>query len=347
MLAWLVRHGTRPGTAGERTVHTYAPLEGQSVRGAVWTTADQLDVVARGPGEFVARLAADRRPVTIVLPNLHAGADPGGLAELVLALDALDHVRLVVETRTGTAVHQQLAGSGAAVMDLDEPQWTDEARRTAWHAAHGQTAALRATGPQPAAVVELELDDPAVLCAADPWQVTAAFDADQEERGGLRDAWLRAGQSLCRDQDSAERALVLLTVLGDGADPRLRPELAQLAATAGWRLDWCRVRGDMAPPWPGPVFAMTTAGPSTKATPFEATLTEAELSGAIHMGAELSRAVTAEIVTAKRTKMPEGWPRSRSGGGQRSRSANARPSVATEEIVRASPDLLPNPARSP
>ncbi|MFI6694438.1 hypothetical protein ACIBLA_22285 [Streptomyces sp. NPDC050433] len=257
LLAWLVRHGTRAGTERERAVHAFVPLGGLSVRGAVWMLADQLGLVARGPEEFLARLAGDRRRVTVVLPDLHAADDPGALAELVLALNAHEHVRLVVETRSGTAVQVQLADSGAAVMDLDEPQWTDEARRRSWDATHTETMASPAR--QQAATV-VELADPAALCAADPWEVTAAFDADPEEHGGLRAAWLRAGQSLCRDQEVAERALVLLTALGDAADPRLRPELARLAAPTYWQLDWSKVRGDMAPPWPGPVFAMTTVG---------------------------------------------------------------------------------------
>lgn len=259
LLAWLVGHGTGAGTERERAVHAFVPLAGQSVRGVVWTLADQLGLVARGPEEFLARLADDRRPATIVLPDLHAGADPRALAELVLALNAYVHVRLVVETRSGTPVHRQLADSRAAVMDLDEPGWTDEARRRSWHTTHaGTTVPSVPDRHQGAATVEL--DDPAALCAADPWLVTAAFEADPEEHGGLRAAWLRAGQSLCRDQGPSERALVLLTALGDGADPRLRPELTRLASGADWRLEWSRVRGDMAPPWPGPVFAMTAAG---------------------------------------------------------------------------------------
>ncbi|MDI9884514.1 hypothetical protein QMZ92_08885 [Streptomyces sp. HNM0645] len=77
-----------------------------------------------------------------------------------------------------------------------------------------------------------------------------------DEQGGLRAAWFRAGQSLIREQAPAERALVLLTSLGDDADPRLRPALDTLAATAPWRSDWTRVRGDVSPPWPGPVAAL-------------------------------------------------------------------------------------------
>lgn len=156
--------------------------------------ADQLSLVARRPGEFLTRLAADRRRATIARPDLHAGSDPDRLAGLVLALDALNHVRLVVETRSGTAVHRQLTCSGAALMDLD---------------------------------------DPAALCVRPipGWSPPLSTRTGRSAEG-LHSAWLRAGQSLCRDQRPAERALVLLTTLRDAADPRLRPELAQLAATA-------------------------------------------------------------------------------------------------------------------
>lgn len=102
-----------------------------------------------------------------------------------------------------------------------------------------------------------DLDDPAAVCAADPSRVTAAYeDGGHDDHGGLRTAWFRAGQSLVRDQPVAERALVLLTALGDDADPRLRPALTALAADAPWRIDWTRVRGDVHPPWPGPVAAL-------------------------------------------------------------------------------------------
>ncbi|MGW7369872.1 hypothetical protein ACWGI8_42220 [Streptomyces sp. NPDC054841] len=103
------------------------------------------------------------------------------------------------------------------------------------------------------------LDDPAAVCAADPSRVTTAYEhhADpQEDHGGLRTAWFRAGPSLIRDQPVSERALVLLTALGDDADPRLRPALTALAADAPWQADWTRVRGDVSPPWPGPVAAL-------------------------------------------------------------------------------------------
>ncbi|MET9802379.1 hypothetical protein [Streptomyces sp. NPDC006368] len=98
------------------------------------------------------------------------------------------------------------------------------------------------TGPPPAPpepVSPADLDDPAAVCAADPVSTTAAYEADDghdDGHGGLRAAWLRAGQSVIRDQDPADRALVLLTALDDTADPRLRPALTELSAGAPWSL---------------------------------------------------------------------------------------------------------------
>ncbi|MFI6103377.1 WD40 repeat domain-containing protein [Streptomyces sp. NPDC051310] len=86
----------------------------------------------------------------------------------------------------------------------------------------------------PAAPVDL--GDPAAVCAADPLGVTEAYESDPDPRGGLRAAWLRAGQSLVRDQDPADRALVLLAALDGTADPRLRTALAERAAAAAWNL---------------------------------------------------------------------------------------------------------------
>ncbi|MFF8828110.1 WD40 repeat domain-containing protein [Streptomyces sp. NPDC015131] len=82
-----------------------------------------------------------------------------------------------------------------------------------------------------------DLADPAAVCAADPLRVTGAYEADPRPYGGLRAAWLRAGQSLIRDQDPAERALVLLAALDeDHADPPVAAALARAAARAPWRL---------------------------------------------------------------------------------------------------------------
>ncbi|MFE0276132.1 hypothetical protein ACFWZY_29175 [Streptomyces sp. NPDC058992] len=259
LLAWLVGHGIRPGTVPGRRVHGFVPLAGQSVRGTVWMLADQLGLAARAPGELLAALEADGRRTVVVLPDLHAAAEAEALAELILALVELEHMHVIVEVRSGHEAVRLLDASSPAVMNLSEAQWTDPERYEAWRTA--QSAPSRPSdgaGPEELSSEPKALDDPAVICAADPVRVTTAFEASADEHGGLRSAWLRAGQALVRDQPPAERALVLLTALGDGADPRLRPALTELAAAAPWELLWSRIRGDVIPPWPGPVLAITT-----------------------------------------------------------------------------------------
>ncbi|MEN8656296.1 WD40 repeat domain-containing protein [Streptomyces sp. 21So2-11] len=239
-------------------MHAVVPLTGHGVLGTVWTLADQLGVVARSPSELVAALQHDQRRTVIVLPDLHAADDAAALAELAVALADVEHVRLVVEARSGHRVLPLLGAAGPAVMDLDEAQWTEPARYEARLAAQDRSGPHPAGGRPADPLAPLpDLEDPAAVCAADPVHVTAAYEVDGAPYGGLRAAWLRAGQSLLHHQPPAERALVLLTALGDGADPRLAPELAQLAAGASWELVWGRVCGDISPPWPGPVFALT------------------------------------------------------------------------------------------
>ncbi|MEU9609749.1 hypothetical protein [Streptomyces sp. NPDC048057] len=251
LLAWLAGHGMRPGTPAARRVHATVPLRGTGVRGAVWEVAAQLGLVARAPAELVAALAADERPAVLVLADLDGAATPRELVDLIEALLPLTHVRLLVETTAASPAHARLAAHPSAVMDLDDARWTDPVRHEEWRAAAAPAPAPEA---RPAEVVDLA--EPARVVAADPLAVTTAYETTEEDHGGLRRAWLRAGQSLSTEDDPAVRALVLRAALGDGADPRLAGELAALADGAPWRLVWSRVRDDLLPPWPGPVVAL-------------------------------------------------------------------------------------------
>ncbi|GGW26040.1 hypothetical protein GCM10010381_07590 [Streptomyces xantholiticus] len=85
-----------------------------------------------------------------------------------------------------------------------------------------------------------DLADPEAVCTADPVRVTSAYEAAADGHGGLRTAWLRAGQSLIRDQGPARRALVLLAALPADADPGVRRALARLSEGAPWALEWSR-----------------------------------------------------------------------------------------------------------
>ncbi|NUK85306.1 hypothetical protein [Streptomyces lunaelactis] len=106
-----------------------------------WALADQLDVVARAPGELLDRLGPDTRRTVIVLPDVRSE----DVAEFAGKLAGLAHLRLIVEARTGTAPHEALTGRGWAELDLDLEQWTDPQRFEEWGAAHPPTFGVDAT----------------------------------------------------------------------------------------------------------------------------------------------------------------------------------------------------------
>ncbi|NEE32439.1 hypothetical protein G3M53_44205, partial [Streptomyces sp. SID7982] len=231
-------------------MHAVVPMEGIGIRGAVWSLASQLGVTARTQGDLVSALKPDLRRTVIVLPDLHAGiGDPADLAELVVGLASLPQVRLVVEVRTTNPLFPAFQPAAPAVMNLDETQWNELPQP--------EPKLDDQDRPQEYASPAPDLDVPASVCSADPVRVTAGYEAAKTDHGGLRTAWLRVGQALLQDQQPAERALLLQTALGDAADPRIAPQLADLAAGSKWELLWSRVSGDITPPWPGPVSALT------------------------------------------------------------------------------------------
>ncbi|MGW0122925.1 hypothetical protein [Streptomyces sp. NPDC003327] len=279
LLGWLAAHGaTRAGRSSRsrrRTPRLLVPLTGQSALGAAWTLADHLGVVAGTPDELVQALATGegRRPgrPVLLLTDLHAAAEPEALADFLAELAAVGRVRLVVEARTGSPATAVLRGARREARTGTPAAIPRGAHRLTLVELEGD--GRPAPEEPPATRPAPDLSDPVAVCVTDPLLVTAGYVAETgpgtpgsadgpagDAHGGLRTAWLRAGQSLCRPQDPAERALVLLAALGDGADPRARPALAGLAETAPWHLRWTRNRGDLAPPWPGAVAVLGAAG---------------------------------------------------------------------------------------
>ncbi|MFE2746679.1 hypothetical protein ACFXKX_20445 [Streptomyces scopuliridis] len=305
LLAWLVEYG---GTGSERSdrrrqVHAVAPLAERGLRGAAWMLADDLGITARAPDELIAAVAADTRRTVLVLPELHSAYVPVDIVErLLLPLLTVPHVRMMVESRSGAPCTDVLLGSVAfrAVLDLADPRWTDRDGFGRWAASAAPAAAAtdeaaeardtadtsdtadttdgypspgRILGwlPSPPAGPSLPSFDVDALTTADPHHVTAWLE--EAERAGefigeLGRAWLCAGQSLCRPQDPASRALVLLASMGDvtsvprpvNTDPQgaaLRTRLAEAAAARPWRVVWSRTRHDNGPGWPGPVAALS------------------------------------------------------------------------------------------
>ncbi|MFF9339856.1 hypothetical protein ACF1CG_08875 [Streptomyces sp. NPDC014773] len=248
LLGRLAAHATRGRRGRGRTERILVPLAGQGALGLAWTLANRLGVVARAPADLGHALATSEARRTgrtvLLLTDLHAAAEPDAVAELLAGLAETGRIRLVVETRTGTRAPR---AARTTVVDLEGD------------------ADPGPPPPAPPLPGLPDLSDPAAVCAADPLLVTTGYATDPaDDHGGLRDAWLRAGQALCAADGPAGRALALLTALGDAADPRLRPALAGQAAPAPWRMRWARHRGDVSPPWPGPVGVLgaTAGGPS-------------------------------------------------------------------------------------
>ncbi|GLW68736.1 hypothetical protein Kpho02_10350 [Kitasatospora phosalacinea] len=192
LLAWLTAGCTADGAPEGRRIHLVLPAAGLSLRAAAWQLGNQLDTVARTPGDVLAVLAADDRPTTVCVPELNRAAEPDRLvAELLDPLLELDTVRLLVEA-PGAAFTRE---PSPAVLDLDDPRWTDRERFTAW--CTGQDADPAAypnpgralgtaapAGPAPLADLLARVPDgPAGLPGAGAGALTALWTAARHEGG--------------------------------------------------------------------------------------------------------------------------------------------------------------------
>ncbi|GAA2741375.1 hypothetical protein [Kitasatospora cinereorecta] len=258
LLSWLAAacppDNPRPG----RRVHALLPAEGLTVRSATWLLAERLGVVARTPDQLMAALQ-DGVPRALVVTDLdRAGGDllpdmPRRIAEeLLTPLLQIPWVRLVVEAGSGTAAAELLTAvaPAGAVLDLDDPRWTDPERFAAWCAEIGghQVAADRVypspglahlaarTAAAPGTDSAAPLDERAAALAAAWW--TALPPALHPTVGALAatgaavsaEAWSSLPGS--GGAEAVGAAAAYLVPAGDGRW-RLRPDrLAQHVADA-------------------------------------------------------------------------------------------------------------------
>lgn len=140
LLAWLVRACTTEATPRGQRIHAVAPATGQTVRTLSWTLGRQLGASAHGPTALIAALAEDDRPFVVCLPALDAAVEPARVvAELLRPALELPQVRVIVEAPESGPAAVALRGllPGPAVLELDDPQWTDRAGFSAWCARRG------------------------------------------------------------------------------------------------------------------------------------------------------------------------------------------------------------------
>ncbi|MDR3031673.1 MAG: hypothetical protein LBV78_00925, partial [Kitasatospora sp.] len=193
LLAWLLALGTAPDTPPGRRVHAALPAEGLDVRGALWLLGSQLGYVARTPEELCAALDEDGRRTVICVPELDRAADPARLAaELLDPLLALPHFRLVVDGAPEASVKSV---AEPAVLDLDDPRWTDRERFDAWCARAGHDPAGY---PNPGRAVGLPAGrptDPAALLARVPRTGDGTLDLPAADEDVLTGLWIAAARA--------------------------------------------------------------------------------------------------------------------------------------------------------
>ncbi|MFB7665843.1 hypothetical protein ACFC1R_18130 [Kitasatospora sp. NPDC056138] len=140
LLSWLAAACPADNPRTGRRVHASLCADGLTVRSATWLLATRLGVIARTPTDLMEALQ-DGIPRVLVITDLdRAGGDllpgmPERIAvELLTPLLQVPWLRLLVETAEGTPAAAALhaAAPGAAVLDLDDPRWTDRERFTTW-----------------------------------------------------------------------------------------------------------------------------------------------------------------------------------------------------------------------
>lgn len=140
LLSWLAAACPPDNPRTGRRVHAVLSAEGLTVRSATWLLAEQLGTVARTPDDLMEALQ-DGVPRTLVVTDLdRAGSDllpdmPERIVtELLTRLLQVPWLRVLVESASGTAAAAALSAvaPAGAVLDLDDPRWTDRERFTAW-----------------------------------------------------------------------------------------------------------------------------------------------------------------------------------------------------------------------
>lgn len=178
LLSWLAASCPPNNPRTGRRVHALLPVEGLTVDSATWLLAHRLGLPARTPTDLLEALQ-DGVPRTLAVTDLDRAG--GGLlpgmperiaAELLVPLLQVPWLRLLVESTSGTAAAAVLteAAPTTAVLDLDDPRWTDRDAFAAWHARQGtaNTADLHpgrtlraAAGLDPAAPATVRTREPA------------------------------------------------------------------------------------------------------------------------------------------------------------------------------------------
>ncbi|MFH8346903.1 hypothetical protein [Streptomyces sp. NPDC018045] len=268
LLAWfLIGAASHSST----TAHATVPAQGMIAEAAAWEMGRQLGYGPVPPHRLLDRVAADQRPLLLLLPDLHlAGRGPaeqpaaspqGILDDLLLPLLALPHVRVIAETGES----ELLADQEHDVVDLGptpfpgttpptdgapdfitlratvpttpdgRPIWSQASRQAREHIAD---AALEERDGR---AVSSLLADPGFLIHGSATAITAALRAPNVAApAGLRPIWERAAPQLSAvEHDDTTRA-ALLRAASLGTSPALSEYLRPLTEQHTWTATWAQ-----------------------------------------------------------------------------------------------------------
>ncbi|MFD0279296.1 hypothetical protein ACFVHB_36115 [Kitasatospora sp. NPDC127111] len=267
LLTWLAAACPSDNPRTARRVHTLLSADGLTVRSATWLLAARLGLAAGTPEELLEALQ-DGTPRTLVVTDLDRAG--GGLlpdaperiaAELLAPLARVPWLRLLVECASGSPAAAALhaADPRAAVLDLDDPRWTDHAGFTAWCADLGGTP------------VDADQVYPSPGLALLP-AVTEAWlpELPEEERAAVHalaqagcpvtlDTWAALPGVGSREAVRRAAARLLPPPDGDAGEWRLRPDHLVAACPPADHTAWTRALATAVPRTGGglPDFANT------------------------------------------------------------------------------------------
>ncbi|MCX4750425.1 hypothetical protein OG455_33785 [Kitasatospora sp. NBC_01287] len=269
-----------PPARPTRQLHVLLDAAGLSPRGATWQLGRAFARATRTPAALLAALARLPEPPVIAVTDLQRAADPAGITrELLGPLLTLPGLRLLVEGAPVPGVPEP------AVLDLDDPRWTDPQRFAAWCATLGARpenvypspglALLAARTAKPSAASAPGADTCQAWWAAVPEELRpalralAAADLPLTERQWA--ALPRTG-----GEQAVRRAAALLPAEPGGTAWRLRPDrLATLVAASGpapSAAELAAALGRRLPRTPDGTADLTTADPEVVALLAEFTL---------------------------------------------------------------------------
>ncbi|WP_407286455.1 hypothetical protein [Streptomyces sp. BP-8] len=268
LLAWfLTGAASHPAT----TAHATVPTQGLITDAVAWEMGRQLGYGPVPPHRLLERVAADQRPLLLLLPDLHLAGrgpsdEPAGnpqtiVDEFVLPLLQFPHVRAVVETGETTLLadqeHQEVDLGALPFPGIERPADTPlsfaalraiipatAAGRPIWSQAPRQSrerildAAIDAGDGR---AVSSLLADPGFLLHGSAAAITAALRSRATAApAGLRTIWERAAPQLSSvEHDISERA-ALLHAASLGVSPSLSEYLRPLAEQHHWSATWAQ-----------------------------------------------------------------------------------------------------------